>query len=69
MTLYENVTIILLDYFLNHWSFFVIGAFTLLFALKWFDYYFRVDHKTDHIDLLQRYIDLKMRVRYGKPRI
>lgn len=65
MPLGQRVTAILFEYFLNHWPFFVILAVMSVFCSQWYEDYYRINRETDHVDLMKRYLWLKMRRRYG----
>lgn len=69
MALGQLVINTLINLFLNNWAFFVIIGTMMVVCSQWYEDYFRTNRNTDNIDLMKRYLDIKIRRRYRGSRI
>jgi hypothetical protein len=69
MALGQLVINTLINLFLNNWAFFVIIGTMMIVCSQWYEDYFRTNRNTDNIDLMKRYLDIKIRRRYRGSRI
>jgi hypothetical protein len=52
------------SFFIEHVFLFILVILGVWFYLAFYNAYVRVDRETEHVDLMKRYVELKMRKRW-----
>ncbi len=64
MSLGQRIIETILGFVLYNSFWLIVGAFVMLMALDYYNKCLRINRKTDNIDLMNRYLEIKMRMRY-----